>query len=111
MKATGAEITEFWREWPPGDDWYVEEAVLEVFAEDDRPLLEPTKKYDVADLGFLYWQGQGPIPRGAEEGIPTAREFTKWRKARMSKTFAVDVPVASVTEFRALCKQHGWRLR
>lgn len=109
MKATGAEITEFWREWPPGDDWYIDDGI-EVTDEHDRPLLDPEKKYDVQDLGVLIWQGQEPGPKGSEEGVPVERVFAKWRKARTSQTLVVTVPNEAVDEFKALCKQRGWRV-
>ncbi len=109
MKATGAEITEFWKEWPPGDDWYIDDG-FDVLDEHDQPLLDPKKKYDVSDLGVLVWQGKGPSPAGLGGVVPVQTVFAKWRKARTHQTFTVSVPNEAVDEFKALCERRGWKV-
>lgn len=111
MKATGAEITAFWLEWPPGVDWYVDDGTLEVLDEHDQPLLDPAQKYAVEDIGVLCWQGLGPAPKGAEDGVAIKTAFAKWRKARTHQTMVVAVPNVDADEFKALCKQRGWGIR
>lgn len=108
MKATGAEITQFWAEWPAGEDWYCDFGGLDVVDDHDQPLLDPEKKYNVEDLGALIWQGEGGPPDG-EDTVPATTIFARWRKSRTTQTFFVNVPNADADEFKALCKQRGWK--
>ena len=117
MKATGAEIKEFWDEWPPGRDWFIEE---EECGDSNNWLLDANKKYDLNEvLGVLYWQGGGdavpsdhPMFKYTEGHniVPTSVFFRTWKKTRTEITLVVTVPKAEGDELKALCKQRKWKV-
>jgi len=113
MKALGAEIRAFWDAWPPGDNWYNDDAALEVYGESGALLLEADEKYELPDFGNIVWQGQGKPPRDppakGEQYVSFESWFRLWKKSLTTKTFVITVPSEAADEFEALCKQRGWK--
>lgn len=116
MKAKGADIIEFWKEWPPGEDVYIDEA--DFVEEPDGTLytttdgftpgarVEPSGKYDVS--GYLGWQGKGAAPAGFVSDL--AAVFRRWLKAKTETTFAVTVPKGQEEALKAACAANGWKV-
>lgn len=117
MKATGAEIKQFWDEWPPGERWYNDDSELDVYSGDEqRFLLVPEVKYDLAHFGILVWQGpdgleipKDPPMRGSLD-VSFESWFKHWKKGKISTSFSVLVKNEDVEAFQALAKQHGWKV-
>lgn len=116
MKALGAEIKQFWDEWPPGDSWYLDELDMDtpIEATDGTCLLMLDEKYDLDGFGVITWQGSGDPPKEApvrgDHYVPFGTWFRVWKKSRTSKAFFVTVPNADVEEFRRLCAERRWKL-
>ena len=120
MKATGADIKQFWDEWPPGEHWYNDDAPLNVYehGDDSKPCaLELDQKYELGDFGVLAWQGpEGmEIPRDApirgEDYVSFERWFKHWKKGRTSTTLTVEVKNEDVVRFKEILEQNGWKAR
>ena len=106
MKATGAEITQFWQEWPLGPNWYVEESEIEVEGSEGAMLLDPGTKYDLAQFGVFCWQGTTPPAGGVPDPISFQSEFKAWRKKRTTARVVVEVPTDQLAELKAWAKAH-----
>jgi hypothetical protein len=119
MKATGAEIKQFWDEWPPGADWYNDDAPLEVYLcsdNGDKLLLKLDAKYDLSDFGLLCWQGgsgkkvpKDPPMRGCLD-VSFESWFKFWKKNKTTTSFSVLVNNNEVDAFKAIMKDHGWKV-
>ena len=97
MKATGAEIKEFYvNNWPKG--YYHEDCYL---LEDDNGnwILPLDKEYDLADMGYLVPETQGDC-------IPFEQAFLVW-KGLNTKVYAVTVPDAVSAEVFEFLKSKG----
>ena len=82
---TGSEIKKFYKDWPPGVDWYHETGT---YMEDPSSLsLEDTKEYDIdLVIGNIWWHGQGDPPAHIEigsESIPV-RSFYEFQYVQPS---------------------------
>lgn len=118
VKILGADLIAYWRAWPLGDDYYLDESPL---GENDAGVLvldeedgggspiEPDKKYHIN--GLLVWQGKGPPPVGRGE-LSLASELKKWLKLRResSKVITVDVPLAQLEEIVKLLEGRGLKV-
>lgn len=109
MKATGAEIWAYWQAWPAGDDWYIDDYDINVEAESGVCLIDPASKYDLDDLGSLYFQGKG-AERDRRDPVSIKSSFLAWKKAQTHTSLAVTLPKTDIDEFTALCKQRGWKV-
>jgi hypothetical protein len=81
--ATGAEIKDFWDNgWDP--DYYHEsrDAEVQIQNEAGEWILEDEKVYDLDTLGWLVWQGRGPAPTGAFDGMPFTDAFLQWKAGK-----------------------------
>lgn len=120
MKAKGADIIAFYQEWPMGDSWYHEDALIEMAENGDVTNVNPSEKYDVNEmLGYLSPSDTDdvePIQIGTsrikvnEDGdiVPI---FRAWMKHRAVATFVVEVPRGEETEkFLAIIASHGWKV-
>lgn len=117
MKATGAEIKQFWDEWPPGEHWYNDGSELDVYSGDEqRFLLVPEVKYDLTHFGILVWQGPGglEIPKDApmRGSLDVSFEswFKFWKKNKTTTSFSVIVNNNEVDAFKAIMKDHDWKV-
>jgi hypothetical protein len=116
MKATGAEIKEFWDAWPPGSHWYADDG--RAVYDGDTFLLEPDEKYHLDEFGVIIFDdhaakghrpSSGP-PASGEDFVPFEKWFKFWKKTRTMTPMGVVVPNADVDTFKALCKEHGWKV-
>lgn len=118
VKILGADLIAYWRAWPLGDDYYLDESPLGetdagVLALDEEDGLgspiEPHKKYSIN--GLLVWQGRGSPPQGRRE-LSLASELKKWLKLRResSKVITVDVPLAQLEEIVKLLEGRGLKV-
>lgn len=110
MKATGAEIVEFFNTGWPGDDWYCEDEELVVFDESGQLALDPGARYNLGQLGYVQWQGDGEAPE-ALYNHSVEWWFLRWKRQRSFAILAVEVPKGDLDEAKRLCAEHGWRVR
>lgn len=106
--ALGADILAFYAAWPMGDDWCHESGEVEIVDPDTGdPALDPGNRYDLWDLGEIWWQGDA---RHAPERMVKefASEFRKWLKARDTETIVLTVPKARAEDIRSFCREKGW---
>ena len=117
MIENGADIIEFFKVWPCGDDVCLDDTP---FSEDEHlvvrltdakgnpsgPVVEPGGEYDF-NYGVLCWQGRGPAPSGFDPDM--ARVFWKWVRARSTTNMVVEVPKEQLDAFKALMKANGWK--
>lgn len=98
MKAFGAEIWQFYQEWPPGINWYIDngEPITNDF---DMCVLNPSLEYDLRELGDLCWRGSGAEPQPLPWGESFESAFIQWKKDRTSRTFMVNIPLDKVDRF------------
>lgn len=128
MKVLGSDLIEYFRAWPLGDDFCIEECP---FSEDEdgclhlvgdgyddpsrdgyddpsrHPLVELGEKYEVE--GSIWWQGSGVEPSSYPRTLEQA--LRAWLKTRNTKTFAVEIPVGKVEEFKALLASGGFKVK
>jgi hypothetical protein len=120
VKVLGSDLIEYFRAWPLGDDFCVEHCP---FTEDEdgclhlvgdghddpsrHPLVELGEKYEVE--GSIWWQGSGVEPSSYPRTLGQA--LRAWLKTRDTKTFAVEVPVGKVEEFKALLASGGFKVK
>lgn len=118
VKILGADLIAYWRQWPLGNDYYLDELPL---GENDAGVLvldeedgggapiEPDKQYQID--GLLVWQGKGPPPAGRRE-IPLSRELKKWLKSKYesSRVITVDVPIERLDEIVNLLQDRGLKV-
>jgi len=92
MKASGAQIKDFYdNHWPSG--YYFEEEDAEVKLNDNDSgewLLDHTERYDTAKFGYLVKEGE--TVRGVPDTISFTTAFGKWLKTSLNKTLIVTVP-------------------
>jgi hypothetical protein len=114
MKALGAEILAFWREWPPGDVGYYDDGI-DIVDDADNDALIPEEKYDLDDFGNIVWQGKDepPLdkPWDGHDAVSFGLWFKRWKKARTHATFVVEVKVEDVDAFRAYCAANNVTLK
>lgn len=116
MKFTGAQIQQFWDEWPAGKSWYHDFADLT--DEQGNFCLELSKKYDGRELGSLCWQGEGPPEMvlgdvtvrtdGCTE-IEFGVALKAWLQAKVTARVVVDVPRESLEDLLSLCRSRRWK--
>lgn len=116
-KYLGADIIAFFKEWPPGEDAYMEEAPFETTDTDDLllvspddesgPKMDPAVKY-LFGYGLIGWQGEGDPPAGWDDDMP--RVFRKWLKARTVTTLIVEVPNDKAADLRASLLSQGFKV-
>lgn len=117
MKANGADLIRFWKEWPPGPGVYHDDSP---FVENDTghlctvdedgsaaAVLDPHQKY-AFDYGVLGWQGAGPKPGDFNDDLPAV--FRRWLRAQSHTSVTVLVPNEEAQAFKASCVQRGWRV-
>lgn len=90
MKATGAQIKEFFENGWPGDDWYWDDNNIEIESGQGDFVLKLTQEYDLDDLGCLYWQGLDDCPRDEYWGFEEA--FAEWRDSVEYDVCVVSIP-------------------
>ena len=127
MKVNGNLLMAFYQEWPFGSDWYQEEANQECYGgPEDELLLIPTQSYDLDDtLGNIRYQGDvhnikptlnGKLVAVSQEGgyrepeLNLQAYFKAWNKDRTTTDAVVTVPKGDLDAFKALCKEHGWKV-
>lgn len=117
LRIKGADLIAWWKEWPPGEDYYVEDFPFVggeqggVYEEVDcapASPVDPAKTYTI-DGGILIWQGKGDPP-GDVHSYDVEPAIRRWLKARTSRTFAVEVGLSDVEAFRAVCAERGWKV-
>jgi hypothetical protein len=112
-KATGAEIWDFWQNGWPGDNWFIDDYEVDVEGADGC-LLEMGKKYDLVDLGTIYWQGDGDPPDEAphygRDGLEVSKWYAWWKRKQTTTTFSVTIPKTQEGEFKKVCKAYAWRV-
>jgi len=112
-KATGAEILDFYNNHWPGDDWFIDDYSVDPAGDDGVPL-NPAEKYDLADFGFIMWQGAGDPPKAApvysDDSVPFAKWFNFWKLQKSTCTHAVTLPKAQEEEFKKVCKAYAWKV-
>lgn len=117
MRARGADLIAFWREWPPGKGVCQDDAP---FAENDHGALctvdaygnpvvpiDPATTYAL-DYGALAWQGEGPQPPAFDADL--VRVFRRWLKARTVTTLVIEVLNDDVASARHLIESRGWKI-
>jgi hypothetical protein len=113
MKATGAEIWNFWMNgWP--QNWY-NDAEIEVESPEGDCLLEMDQEYDLRSFGYICWPGTMGFPRDeapahGKDTVPFAKWFSFWKRGRTTVTFAVTMPRKDEAAFREFCLGHGWKV-
>ncbi|MEQ1494449.1 MAG: hypothetical protein ABL912_01635 [Novosphingobium sp.] len=117
MKATGAEILQFWNEWPPGDDWYWDDIDESYQNPDDGSLIvDHDKKYDLDGFGIMVWQGGSgssptmEAPVRGELCVETAAWFRHWRRVRKERSVVFIVPIDAVDEVKKIAAERGWKV-
>lgn len=122
-KILGQDILDYWKTWPLGDNFYVDEANLADSddgrlclaspngeADEARPIL-PHQRYSVE--GVLCWQG--PLKHSQLEPPPRPldTEIRRWAKQRQNHHVVV-VVLPNTPEARAaledFVKTRGWHL-
>jgi len=120
MKALGAEINAFYRDWPLGDEWYHDEGTADV-DEDGDLLLEPGQKHDLGEvIGYLAWQGESDQPNhvrinGKKISTWTAtfldQVFKAWRHSPTHEIVVLSVPSDQVENLLAFAREHGCNVK
>lgn len=107
MKATGLEITTFWKEWPMGDDWFVDYFDECPFGDNDEECLNPDEKYELTSFGELGWQGKGAAPKKWPWGTSIQSAFKKWKMSQTHVLLSVKIPKDMEDGFREYAKQNN----
>lgn len=124
MKFFGSDICAFYREWPPGECWYHDEAELEFEDAKGASLLDPSAKYDGTELGLICWQGPvngcqdpGPVKIGSvtlrgERGAmyDFDQVLRAWLKARSVITVSVEIPRDQLESFELVAATNKWKV-
>jgi len=110
MKATGLELKQFYQDWPPGEDFYIDGSGFE--DENGNWILEPDEVYEIKHLGVLGWQGKGGWKDEPKDECLYTLEywFEKWKVGHVDTILYVTLPDNEVEAFRILCAQHGWKV-
>jgi hypothetical protein len=108
MKATGLELRQFYQEWPPGSDRYVEEGEFD--DEHGTWLLDDAATYEVGKMGTLGWQGGWHNAPNDARFYTIEYWFRKWKGEKITTPFSVVVPDDEIETFRALCEERNWRI-
>jgi len=107
MKATGAEIKEFWENGFP-ETHYHEDPEIEIVDQNTGDfILDPNDKYDLGSLGYL-------VPPSSNSGhrvMPFQAAFLKWRKARTTAVLVVEVAKEKEADLRAAIEAAGGRVK
>jgi len=119
VKVTGAELRQFYRDWPCGGDWFHDDGAADT-DEADNLLVEPAVKYDLDEqIGFVAWQGEEDTPsclayKGQQvfvdrDGYLDLRKlFRLWRGDK--RAVAVTLPTAEIDDLKTLAKERGWKI-
>lgn len=118
MKAIGAEILEFYREWPPGDSWYLddyENGIEEGEGENGKVLVDAGTMYDLSIFGTIFWQGEdADLPKNApargNDAVGFEAWFKHWKKSRTTTSVLIEVPKEKLEAFLALMKAGGFKV-
>ena len=126
---SGADLIDFWREWPLDENWYadcgsVEDTPDGVALEDPetglRVAVDPKSKYDLDVIGCITWQGGecpgqvmvcGKTIRTDSKTLSTESVFRAWKRAQTHKTMTVEIPIAAEQELREAVRDLGGRIR
>lgn len=105
MKVLGQDLIDFWKEWPPGPDVYVDDAEfgesvkgILCLEQGDGAAVDPTKKYGLS--GYLGWQGKGDEPADFDDDLESV--FKKWLKKKTTTTLVIEVPNEAVENLKAM---------
>jgi len=113
VKATGAEILDFYTNHWPGDDWYIDDYAIDPAGEEGKPL-NSGERYDLQDFGFICWQGKGDPPMKApvrgSDSIEFEKWFMFWKKKQTTMSFAITIPNEDEATLKAVCKEHKWKV-
>ena len=116
--ALGAEITAFYQEqWPEtiymdfGDG-------LDILDENGKPLLDPTKKYNLNEFDALCRQDTDASHIGffegvldfTEDSVSFAEAFNIWRKNIHIQTMVVTIPKGDIDAFKEYADKHKWKI-
>ncbi len=109
MKINGAEATEFYEsDWDaitgiPGFNGELADGWLTLGGEivDDDAGLDPETKYTI--------EGTYYDPR-TDKAFSVTTLYRRWKLAQTHVTLKARVPIGQVDDFKALCKERGWRL-
>jgi hypothetical protein len=108
MKISGAEFIDWYDNHWPGDNWYHDDANIEIHDDEGAWLLDPAEMYDIDDLGAILYQGPDDHPDAAMADTSTlAGWIRKYRKARDFDVLTVTCPkelTATVKETLAAVK-------
>ncbi len=115
MKATGAEIKDFWSNyWPYNlEDWYYEPCDGGyIDDEEGNFILEVDKFYDTDDFGDLIWQGPEKCPCPEKDGYMTfSRAFKRYKKISGRFICSLSVPKTDKGILEEIVKNHsGWSM-
>lgn len=119
MKAKGAELTQFYADWPFGDDFFHESDIDEALENDDYfETLPPAETFDLEEqIGAVGWQGDGPEPRyitvnGRRIRVDSMRfvceVFKAWRGD--SITVAVTMPSEGLQALKEFAARMKWKV-
>lgn len=118
MNIKGQDLIDFFREWPPGEDAYMEDVPFSeredgVLCEaDDRgndtTPVNPEETYKVLH-GLLGWQEDGKKPANFDSDF--VRVLGKWLKARTTVTLVLEVPKLEKDSAIELLAVRGWRVK
>lgn len=116
MKVSGAELKAVWDWWVEQDaanEWYVDDIG---YGDDDEGFdidkIVPDEKYDLDDMPYISWQGDGDAPKTVpwatgknhDLGVSFLEIYRKWKKVTTTQVFVVTVPKERVAEFKSLCQ-------
>lgn len=103
MKATGAEINDFYKNhWPKG--FYHEDWDASLVSDDKEEFsLADDQAYDLKDLGFLVSETDGKV-------TPFSSAFSKWKKAQTTTLMTLRIPKDKKDDFIALVKGAGYKV-
>lgn len=114
MKASGADIQRFWEEWPPGDDWFLDDydATIRIDPDGDGEFgLDLEQTYELLDMGPISYQGSA-AQAPQETCIAFEAWFKKWKKNNAGTVaLVVTLPKEDVPDLRSFAGMHrGWQI-